>query len=235
MNILALDSTAGTATVALCRDSTPLCLYSSDTGLNHSETLLPMIESVLNSSHMNIDDIDMFAISVGPGSFTGVRIGVSLLKGLAFGKNKPCVPVSTLEALAQNILSFDGIICPVMDARRAQVYNALFESDGKSIKRLTADRAIALSDLEKELAGYKKPIYFAGDGCTLAKNSIANEHIKDTPVLLINQNAYSVAQCALKIYEETPDNDYSDRTLSPVYLRLPQAERERLEKQKKTN
>ena len=232
MKILALDSTAKTASVSITEDERLITVYSVTAGLNHSETLLPMVENALKTAQMKIDDIDMFAISDGPGSFTGVRIGVSLLKGLAFGKEKVCVGVSTLDALAQNLKGFVGIICPLMDARRDQVYNALFESDGKEIKRLCVDRAISLKELENELKKANdegKKIYLCGDGYTIAKAKLECG-TEDTPVLLREQNAYSVAVCALKKYKENKESDFSDRELKPTYLRVPQAERERLER-----
>ncbi len=231
MKILALDSTAKTASVSICDGEALISIYSVTAGLNHSETLLPMVENALTTAHMTVQDIDMFAISDGPGSFTGVRIGVSLLKGLAFGSGKICVGVSTLEALAYNLKGISGIICPVMDARREQVYNALFLSDEKNITRLTEDRAIPLNELEAELKEKyaDKKIYFCGDGYELAVKNI-NVQYSNTPVLLREQNAYSTAQTALKKYNEEPDADYSDSTLKPTYLRVPQAERERLER-----
>ncbi len=231
MKILALDSTAKTASVSLCEDERLITVYSVTAGLNHSETLLPMVENALKTAQMNIDDVDMFAISDGPGSFTGVRIGVSLLKGLAFGKNKICVGVSTLEALAYNLKGFKGIICPVMDARREQVYNALFLSDENGIQRLCEDRAISIDELDKELIEkYKgQTIYICGDGYDVVKKAIKAETL-DTPILLREQNAYSIAQTALKKYNENTEKDFTDGNLKPTYLRVPQAERERLER-----
>lgn len=231
MKILALDSTAKTATVSICEDERLISIYSVTAGLNHSETLLPMVENALTTAQTDIDEIDMFAISDGPGSFTGVRIGMSLLKGLAFGKQKPCVGVSTLEALAYNLKGFIGIICPVMDARRDQVYNALFLSDGETLVRLTEDRAIPLKSLENELKEKysDKDIYLCGDGFGLASKSI-EFNFAYTPMLLREQNAYSVALSALAKYKGNPEADYSDRNIKPIYLRVPQAERERLER-----
>lgn len=231
MKILALDSTAKTATVSICEDERLISIYSVTAGLNHSETLLPMVENALTTAQTSIDDIDMFAISDGPGSFTGVRIGMSLLKGLAFGKEKLCVGVSTLEALAYNLKDYKGIICPVMDARRDQVYNALFLSDGDSLVRLTEDRAIPLKELEAELKEKysDKNIYLCGDGYDLASKNI-DVAFANTPVLLREQNAYSVSLVALAKYKNNPEDDYSDRNIKPVYLRVPQAERERLER-----
>lgn len=230
MKILALDSTAKTASISICEDEKLITIYSVTAGLNHSETLLPMIENALKTAQMKIDDIDMFAISDGPGSFTGVRIGVSLLKGLAFGKEKLCVGVSTLESLAYNMKGFSGLICPVMDARRDQVYNALFECDGEKITRLCEDRAIALSDLDAELSNWEgSAIYLCGDGYDVATRALQT-NVSDTPILLREQNAYSVAQAALKKYTENKEQVFTDRTLKPQYLRVPQAERERLER-----
>ena len=233
MKILAIDSTAKVASVAICDNETPIATYSVNAGLNHSETLLPMVVHALETAKMTIDDIDLFALSAGPGSFTGVRIGTSVIKGLAFGKDKPCVPVSTLTALAYNMKGFRGFICPVMDARRDQVYNAVFYGDGEKITRIKEDRAIALCDLEKELANMVEEgtgIYFCGDGYDLATEKINNDNIRTTPVILRDQNAYSVACIALKTYNNNPNGDYTDSSLKPVYLRLPQAERERLER-----
>lgn len=232
MKILALDSTAKTATVSICENERLISIYSVTAGLNHSETLLPMIENALKTAQMTVDEIDMFAISDGPGSFTGVRIGVSLLKGLAFGKQKICVGVSTVESLAYNLKDFDGIICPVMDARRDQVYNALFMAEGGSLTRLCPDRAIALNELEaelKEITKDGKKVYLCGDGYDVTVKNIGL-FFADTPTLLREQNAYSVAQTALKKYESDTSADYSDRNLTPTYLRVPQAERERLER-----
>ena len=237
MIILAVDSTAQTASISICNDKKPIALYSINSGLNHSETLLPMIENALKNAKMSIQDIDMFAISAGPGSFTGVRIGVSLIKGLAFGKGKKCIGVSTLEALAYNMIGFNGIICAVMDARREQVYTALFRSDGTGIERICDDRALSIGELEQELEKVRRDgekIYICGDGYELVKSHIKTV-LCDTPELLREQNAYSTAQAALMKYSENIDGDYSDKELKPIYLRLPQAERERLEKSKNSN
>jgi len=231
MKVLALDSTAKTASVCICESEQLISVYSVNAGLNHSETLLPMVENALKTAQMTINDIEMLAISVGPGSFTGVRIGVSLVKGLAFGKNIPCVGVSTLEALSYNLKGFKGYVVPVMDARRDQVYNAIFYSDGADIKRLTEDRAISLSELDAELLKInveKKDVYFCGDGYSKAEE--LSSFGRETPVILREQNAYSVAQIALKKYGSGMSGEYTDSELVPVYLRLPQAERERLEK-----
>lgn len=226
MKILALDSTAVVASVAICEDEQMLASFTVNGGNTHSETLLPMIESSLKLLHISPDDIDMFACSEGPGSFTGVRIGAATIKGLAFGKNKTCIGVSTLEALAYNLRGFNGILCPVMNARRNQVYNALFECHNSQPIRLTDDRAIAAAELEDELSSYKTKIYINGDGDFLMKNSYAY-----VPEILKYQNGYSVAVCALSKYKNGNRGD--DLSLSPSYLRPSQAERERNEKSQK--
>ena len=232
MKILAFDGTAKVATVAVTEDEKLLGLYSIDNGLTQSELLLPMAENLLSSLKLSFKDIDIFATSVGPGSFTGVRIGVSLVKGLAFGNNLPCVGVSTIEALAENLNGIKGIILPCMDARRNQVYSATFKFDGHKMERLTEDRAIALSDLAEELKAYgDEKIYLCGDGYTVAKKALTAAGIKicETPDLLILENAASVARVASRKY--ATGEIVSDSEIAPVYLRMPQAERERLERE----
>lgn len=195
----------------------------------HSETLLPMIHSVFERLHIGSDDIDMFACSAGPGSFTGVRIGVSTVKGLAFGLNKPCVGVSALEALAYNFdgILQDSVVCPVMDARRGQVYNALF----KNGSRLTSDRMTTIGDLAAELEFLALPVYFTGDGYGLAHEKINLPSIRQTPEQFRYQSAYTVAATAFLKY--TADRlPYTDTELSPIYLRTSQAERTAAENKK---
>ncbi|MBQ8302378.1 MAG: tRNA (adenosine(37)-N6)-threonylcarbamoyltransferase complex dimerization subunit type 1 TsaB [Clostridia bacterium] len=232
MKILAFDGTAKAATVALTDGDRTLGYYTVDNGLTQSELLLPMAENLLSSLKLSFSDVELFATSVGPGSFTGVRIGVSLVKGLAFGKNIPCVGVSTLEALAENLKPLKGILVPCMDARRGQVYSATFRSDGENIERLTEDRAIALSALAEELREYgDECIYLSGDGYEVARRALLAENItlSATPELLILENAVSVAKVAKRSYER--GEAVSDSELSPIYLRMPQAERERLERE----
>ena len=229
MLTLAIDTTANTATAALCRDGRMVSLYTVNGLLTHSETLLPMIENMLSKCALTVDDVDMFAVCEGPGSFTGVRIGVSLIKGLAFDKNKPCVGVSTLDALAANLDGFTGYTVPVMDARRNQVYTAIFK-DGE---RISEDMLIPLSELSEKLASMNiTEIRLVGDGYDIAKAHFENSTVRvlDTPPMLIPQNAFSVALCAEKAAKV--GNDLTDRKLSARYLRASQAEREREEKLK---
>lgn len=227
MIVLAVESSAVAASVALQKDDRLLAEMTLNRGNTHSENLLPMVEALLTRLDLTIDDVDLFAVSVGPGSFTGVRIGVATIKGLAFGKNKPCVGVSTLEALAENLAFLsDGLICPVMNARRNQVYTALFR--GKV--RLTPDMAISAEELEKRLAAYAEPVLFVGDGYDLVTSQTKHPYLP-LPERLRLQSAASVASVALQKAKEGAL--LTDAQLSPVYLRPSQAERTRAENLKK--
>ena len=232
MKILALDTTAKTATAAVLEDEKLLGIYTVNTENTHSETLLPMIKSLLSSLSLDVQAIDAFAVSIGPGSFTGVRIGAATLKGLAFGRNKPCVGVSTLKALASNLSGMSGIVCPVMNARRNQVYNAIYRACGKTLTELTADRAIGVPELEGELASFKEPIYLVGDGDFLLYES-GKLNYAYVPEQLRAQSAASVALCALADFRK--GTAVSDSAVVPTYLRPSQAERERNEKSSKEN
>ena len=232
MKILSLDSTAIISSVAVCDGEKLLAQFTLNNGNTHSETLLPMIEACLKLLGMTVDDIDLFACSAGPGSFTGVRIGAATVKGLAYGKQKPCVGVSSLEALAYNLTGVTGLICPVMNARRSQLYNALFLCENGRLKRVCEDRLISVFDLEEELRKYSElPIYLCGDGYGIAKDAFTRVETCDTPIPMTYQSAYSVAMCAIEAAKK--DLLTTDVELSPVYLRASQAERERLEKLQK--
>lgn len=236
MKILAFDGTAKAASVAVADGDRILAHYTVDNGLTQSELLLPMAEDMLRGLKLSFSDMELLATSVGPGSFTGVRIGVSLIKGLAFGRDIPCVAVSTIEALAENLRGLRGIIIPCMDARRGQVYSATFISDGKELKRLCDDRAVSLATLAEEMRDYEgQDIYLSGDGYGVAKRALEGAGIRlaETPELLILENAASVAKVAKRKYEN--GEAVSDIELSPVYLRMPQAERERLEREAAKN
>lgn len=226
MLILAIDSTAVTASVCLAEDEKPLARYTLTHGNTHSETLLPMIKSCLDQFGYTPEDIDLFALSAGPGSFTGVRIGAATVKGLAFGTGKPCAQVSTLEALAYNLIGQNGILCPVMNARRGQVYNALFRSENGHMTRLCADRALSIEELEQELLTYREPVYLSGDGYDITRENLRELQPMWTPPALREENAYSVSQIAREMFLR--GETVTDRELKPVYLRLSQAERERL-------
>lgn len=231
MKILAFDSTAKLASVAVSEGERILASYSIDNGLTQSELLLPMAEDILRSLKLGFDDIDLLACSVGPGSFTGVRIGVSLVKGIAFGRNIPCAKVSTLEALAMNMAGTDGIILPCMDARRGQFYSAIFEGTEGGVHRLCADEAISAQELANKLYAYaERKIYAVGDGYETAHKLLAPLGIKlsQTPPLSRGQSAASIAILAARMAERK--ELVTDCELAPIYLRAPQAERERLER-----
>lgn len=226
MLTLAFESSAKAASVALCEGEKLLAQSSQNLGLTHSRTLLPMAEAMLKNADVSLDQVDLFAVAHGPGSFTGIRIGVSTVKGLSWASEKPCVGVSTLEALAWNGIAAGGLLCPVMDARRSQVYNALFSvSDGKPV-RLCGDRAISLEDLAAELKESEETPLLLGDGAGLTAEYLAS---RDLPYRLAPENirwqsAWGVAMAAM---DQKP---VSSQELLPVYLRLSQAERERQER-----
>lgn len=223
MRILALDSTANTSTAAVLEDGKLLSLYTANIKNTHSETLLPMVKSVLDNLKLTVDGIDAFAVSEGPGSFTGVRIGVATVKGLAFGKEKKCVGVSTIEALAKNMEGFAGIVCPIMNARRGQVYTGAFLNG----ERILEDQCMLLCDLIPFLEKYGAPIYFVGDGYSLIEG-MENPLFMHTPEMLRYQNAYSVGKIA---YEKILNGEFvTDSELRVEYLRKAQAEREREER-----
>ena len=239
MLILALDSTAQVGSVALCEgDGHLLAECTLNTGNTHSETLLPTVEFLLKSCGVTVDDIDLFACTAGPGSFTGVRIGAATVKGIAFGKDTPCIGVSTLEALALNGVALEGILCPCMNARRQQVYNALFDCDGASLSRLCEDRALAIAELGEELAEKypDRPVYLMGDGASITYDALSEKlgaRLVMLPERLIHQSGYNTALCGLRLYREGVRT--TDFELAPVYLRPSQAERMRMEKMKNEN
>lgn len=223
MLILAFESSAKAASVALVRDGRLLAQSTQISALTHSRTLLPMAEDLLKNCELSIGDVDAFAVAQGPGSFTGIRIGVSTVKGLAWAADKPCVGVSTLEALAWHGLAAGGIVCPVMDARRSQVYNALFEiREGRPV-RLCPDRPIALDQLAEELAALSSPALLLGDGAALTADFLQKRGLpfRLAPDNLLWQDGWGVAMAA----QDKPL--VSGAELLPVYLRLSQAERER--------
>ncbi len=230
MLMLALESSAKAASAVLFEDEKLLALSVENSGLTHSRTLLPMAEDIFKNMGRDLSELDVIAVAHGPGSFTGLRIGMAEAKGLAWALEKPVVGVSTLEAMAFGGPDMEGtMLCCAMDARRGQVYNALFEvRDGKP-HRLTEDRAIAIADLEGELLSYEKPWVLLGDGAQLCYNTLNKErltvHLAPEPLRI--QSARGVGLAA-RMYEPRPGAE-----LLPVYLRLSQAERERQERMNK--
>lgn len=232
MLILGLDACCMAATAALCGDGYLVAASLTNCGRTHSQKIMPQIAQMLKNAEVEVRNIDVFAAAVGPGSFTGVRIGVATVKGLAQAYNKPCAAVSTLEALANNVSCFSGLICPILDARREQVYNALFKGDGSGeMKRLCGDRALALEDLIDELKTSGEKVMFLGDGVFAFKETIV-EKLGERAVFakkhLTMNLAGSVAELAYKQAENGELVSYSE--LAPQYIRLSQAERERMER-----
>ena len=226
MLILAFESSAKSASVALVKDGELLSQYSQCSALTHSRTLLPMAEDMLKNAEVKLSEVDLIAVAHGPGSFTGIRIGVSTVKGLSWAADKPCVGVSTLEAMAWHGLMAGGYVCPVMDARRQQVYNALFMIEDGKPQRITDDRPIALAQLADEVRSLDAPVLLVGDGAALTEKFFRENSVpcRIAPENLRWQSAWGVAMAASDKQPGTSE------TLLPVYLRLSQAERERQER-----
>ena len=233
MKILAFESSAKAASVALCEDEFLIAQSYQNNGLTHSTTLMPMAQDLLNNCGVTLSEVDCLAVAVGPGSFTGLRIGISTVKGLAWGADKPCAAVSTLEAMAWPMAHVDGLLCCAMDARRKQVYNAVFRARSGALERLTPDRAISLEELAEERKKSDFPQILIGDGALLCYND-ANERGQQVclaPPHLRFQSAWGVARCALE--QARRGELISGAELTARYLRLSQAERERLDQQGK--
>ncbi len=232
MKILALESSATAASVALCEDEALIAQSFRDTGLTHSQTLLPMTEELLAHCGLTVADLDLIAVAAGPGSFTGLRIGVATAKGLAWAAQLPCAGCSTLEAMAWNLAGLDGELCAAMDARRHQVYNARFRAENGTITRLTEDRAIALEDLIEELRGTETTQIVLGDGAQLCCEALTAAGIpaRLAPPNLRQQTAWGVARLGLELAKA--GRTVPPEELVPVYHRLSQAERERLAREK---
>lgn len=225
MKILSIDSSAKTASVAVTDGSTLLSECFVNAGLTHSRTLMPMIDNALGQADIKIDDIDAFCVNAGPGSFTGIRIGVAAVKGLALASSKPCAGVSTLESIAYNFIDENAVICAAMDARCNQVYSALFSIENGVITRLCEDYAVPISELADEIKKISdKTVILAGDGAEICYNAMKDEikNIKLSSQFRRYQRAYGTALAAIA----NPDLFNDSAMLVPVYLRLPQAERE---------
>lgn len=232
MKLLALESSAKAASCAVLEDGALLASAWQATGLTHSRTLLPMVEGMLKNSELTVQDMDAIAVAAGPGSFTGLRIGVSAVKGLAWAAEKPCIPVSTLESMAWPLAHLEGLIVCAMDARRQQIYNAVFLAEGGTLTRLREDRALSLEDAAADLAGLDGPMTIVGDGAGLCYDFLTGQGVacQLAPEHLRLQSAVGVALAA---WRRWPEGAVSTQDLTPVYLRLSQAERERLARGKK--
>lgn len=232
MKIIALESSAITASVAVVEDETLLAQSFQNSGLTHSATLMPMVADLLKNTGLTLDGMDVVAVAAGPGSFTGVRIGVAAAKGLAWPGDKPCAACSTLESMAWQCAHIDGEICAVMDARRNQVYCARFLAEAGELKRLTEDRAIGLDGLAEEVRVSGRAQLLVGDGSLLTQKALEAQGLPCVlaPAHLRYQTAWGVARAALRLARE--GGLVSAAAMAPSYHRLSQAERERLERLK---
>ena len=230
MKLLAFESSAKAAGTALLSDGCLLAEYMQNSGQTHSRTLMELAKNMLSGCDLTPQDIDAVAVAAGPGSFTGVRIGMACAKGFAWGAELPCIGVSTLAAMAVGLGAWQGYVCPVMDARRSQVYNALFHVDCGKYTRIREDRAISLRDLREDVKNLAEPIFLVGDGSVLCYNTL----LEEVPALVLppehrmHQRACGVALEAQRMMAQ--GNLTPAAELVPNYLRLSQAERERNER-----
>ena len=236
VNLLAIDASSLPASCALYRDGHLLAEEYLHNRMTHSQTLMPMVQHMLATAGLGPEAVDLFAVTVGPGSFTGLRIGIASAKGMAFGSGKPCLPVSTLTALAWNCLCHRGLVYAVMDARCAQVYTAAFRSDGMGgMEPLGEDEAIPLADLQQRIAAAQEPVMLVGDGARLCYDSLEDKtQVVLAPAALRFQRASSLGMAALDALAKGAEPIPAE-ALAPTYLRLPQAERELLQRQAQQN
>ena len=232
MLILAFETSAKAGSVALLDDDRLLAESYQNTGLTHSQTIMPMAQAMIESCGYTPQDVQAVAVAAGPGSFTGVRIGVAAAKGFAWGKSLPCYGVSTLEAMALQLGAWNGYVLPVMDARRSQVYNAVFHVRDGKVQRCCPDRAISLGELEQEIKNFEEPVFLVGDGSVLCYNTLKEA----VPALVLpaeHRLHQRAAGVGLAAYAKIAAGEPGDgAALEPNYLRLSQAERERLAKEK---
>lgn len=229
MLILSLDSTALTASVALSDDDKFLAGVTLNIGNKHSTTLLPSVKFVMEQAGKSVNDVDLFAATAGPGSFTGVRIGVATVKGLALGRNVPCIGVSSLETMAKGVSAPDGLVCAMINARRDRYFAAYFSVEQGEVVRLTEDDTLDGADIEVYLRGYSGKIRLVGDGAEIFLSSHSVENAVPVPEVLKYPNAYYAGVIARNIYDAASEEECAGFTadvLRPEYLRQPQAERE---------
>lgn len=225
MNILAIDTSGPVAGCAVMRDGKIAQLIAMNQGMTHSETIMPAVDYALSNSGLTCRDIDVFAAVAGPGSFTGVRIGVCAAKGLAHGANRPCVAIHALEALAMNYYGFDGVCCPILDARRGQVYCAAFEMKSGMPQRILEDDALPLNDFVEKLPADRR-LVFVGDGVAAYGEKLRN--MLGDRALIAPENLRDIRSDAVCLLAQAKAGEYVPaHQLRPIYLRAPQAERER--------
>lgn len=225
MKILSIDSSSKVATAAIVNEDGLIAEYTLNNKAEHSILIMEMIDNLLKSSNLTIDDIDGFAVSKGPGSFTGLRIGMATIKGLSFGSNKPYISISTLDALAYSLLNFDGIICPIMDALRDSVYTGLYKNNNGVLETLLEPSALDLEELVTLLKDKNEKVIFTGDGLLkhkeYLKNNLENAYFPPNHISVIR--ASSLAELGLI---ELTKGISDDPNSSPFYLKKPQAQRE---------
>lgn len=231
MKILGFDSSGMVASVAIVEDDILVAEYSVNYKKTHSQTLLPMFDAVVSMTELDLDSVDGIAVAAGPGSFTGLRIGMSTVKGLGLALDKPVVAVPTCHALAYNLWGSDKLICPILDARRSQVYTALYEFKDEEMITIKEQDAMDINDLIDIINNLDRDVIFVGDGIPVFKERI-EEKIKNkayfAPAHLNRQRAGSVAALGMIYMKEGKAESADD--VKPVYLRKSQAEREREEK-----
>ena len=233
MKILAFETSAKAASVVLMENGKLLGESYQNTGLTHSQTLMVMAEDLLKVCGLTAKDVEAVAVAAGPGSFTGVRIGVAAAKGFAWGGELPCYGVSTLEAMARNLGVYQGYVVPAMDARRSQVYTAVFHAEKGELTRMEADMAISLAELKEKIKFFSEPVFLVGDGAVLCYNTL----LEEVPGLVLppehrqHQRAAGVALAAQAMMDAGDPGNGAE--LTPNYLRLSQAERERLARENK--
>ena len=239
MRILAIDSSGLVATVAVVEEeneiSKTIAEYTINYKKTHSQTLLPMLDEIVKMTDMNLDTIDANAVAGGPGSFTGLRIGSATAKGLGLALKKPLIHIPTVDGLAYNLCYTDRIICPIMDARRNQVYTGIYQMDGDKLQVLEAQMAVEIDELAKKLCTYGKPVIFLGDGVPvhkdrLEKELMTNYDIAFAPAHMNQQSAAAVGMVGIQYYKEGKTETAMEH--KPDYLRVSQAEREREERLK---
>lgn len=227
MKILAFETSAKAASVAITDNGKLLGESYQNTGLTHSQTLMVMAEDLLKACNLTAKDVEAVAVAAGPGSFTGVRIGVAAAKGFAWGGELPCYGVSTLEAMARNLGMYQGYVVPAMDARRNQVYTAIFHTEKGVLSRVEEDMAISLEELGEKIKNFAEPVFLVGDGALLCYNTLLEEipGLVLPPEHRMHQRAAGVALAAQAMIDAGDPGNGAE--LTPNYLRLSQAERER--------
>lgn len=231
MKILALDSSGMVASVAVVEEEQVVAEYTTNYKKTHSQTLLPMLDEIVKQIELDLDTIDAIAVAAGPGSFTGLRIGSATAKGLGLALNKPIIPVPTVDGLAYNLYGVEGLICPLMDARRNQVYTGLYTFEKDRMITVMPQCAVSITEITEKINKTNKSVIFLGDGVPVHKETIEEQVLvshRFAPAHLARQRASAVGVLAGVYYKEGKIEHAREH--KPEYLRLSQAERERMEK-----